>query len=270
MACRDPGRGEQARELIRRWSPAAFARTELRQLDLASLESVRRFAEAVAAQVPTLDLLINNAGIMAIPFGLSADGFELQFATNHLGHFALTGRLLGGLLARPGARVVTVSSAAAVLGRLDCIDPRGRRYHRWRAYGTSKLANQSFALELDRRVRRAGLDLRSVAAHPGYAATNLQAAAPRGQGNRLMEWMTEVANAIFAQPAAIGALPQLYAATCPEIRGGEYVGPAGLAGLRGYPRVIRPLPAALDEVAAVKLWELSVELTGVGFEKLEP
>src|SRR5207249_2913061 len=162
------------------------------------------------------DILINNAGVMAVPRSTTVDGFETQLATNHLGHFALTGRLLPVLLAAPGARVVTVSSGAAQMGRIDFADLHGeRRYQPWMAYAQSKLANLLFAFELDRRARAAGRDLISVAAHPGYAATNLQFVAPRLAHNPVAEWMMGMSNRLFAQSAGQGALPQLYAATAP-------------------------------------------------------
>src|SRR5205823_8094665 len=177
LACRDASKGERAAAEI--GSAVADARLEVAKLDLASLESVRNFAQRFGAAHDRLDLLVNNAGVMAAPYRRTADGFELQLGTNHLGHFALTGELLAMLRDQPGARVVTVSSNAHKAGRIDFDDLQGeRRYRRWRAYSQSKLANLLFMFELDRRAKAAGLELVSVAAHPGYAATNLQLSAP--------------------------------------------------------------------------------------------
>ncbi|HEY2428538.1 MAG TPA: oxidoreductase [Acidimicrobiales bacterium] len=207
LACRDEGRGKDALEAIRSTHPAA--RVELRLLDLADLSSVRSFAEGFAPAHPGLDILVNNAGVMAIPHRRTADGFEMQFGTNHLGHFALTGLLLGPLTARPGARVVTLSSIMAHTGRINFADlQHERHYQKWIAYGQAKLANQLFTIELDRRARANGLDLVSVAAHPGYAATNLQAAGARMQGQGRQEQLMELGNRVFAQSAAAGALPR--------------------------------------------------------------
>ncbi len=212
MACRDPKRGQDALDRLRADVPDADA--ELRSLDLADLSSVQAFAEGLAGPV---QLLINNAGVMALPHRHTADGFEMQFGTNHLGHFALTGHLLGALKAAPAARVVTVSSEMHRIGRINFADLQSeRRYQKWLAYGQSKLANLLFAGELARRAAAAGLDLRSLAAHPGYATTNLQTTGPEMGGNKLMVRMAALGNAMFGQPDANGAIPTLYAATEPE------------------------------------------------------
>jgi NAD(P)-dependent dehydrogenase (short-subunit alcohol dehydrogenase family) len=267
LACRDQAKGEAALQQIAARVPAAD--TSLARLDLADLASVRAFAAEFAGEHDGLDILVNNAGVMAIPRRETADGFEMQFGTNHLGHFALTGLLLDRLLARPGARVVTVSSRAAEIGRIRFDDLHGaRRYRKWLAYGQSKLANQLFTLELDRRLRRAGRDVISVAAHPGYAATNLQAAGPRMSGQNLMEQAMELANGIFAQPAAAGALPSLYGASAPGVRGGSYYGPGQLFGMRGFPKQVSFVRAARSEDTARRLWDISAELTGARYEQL--
>ena len=269
MASRDQGRATAAATRIREAVPRA--ELEVRLLDLADLTSVREFASAYAERRVGLDILVNNAGVMAIPHRRTADGFEMQLGTNHLGHFALTGLLLPSLLARPGARVVTVGSTAASGGRIDFRDlQRERRYGRWSAYAQSKLANLLFALELDRRARAAGASLVSAAAHPGYAATNLQAAAPRMEHRRLREAMVALANRLFAQSDVQGALPSLYAATAADVRGGDYFGPDGLFGQRGYPRRVSPPRRARDAETARRLWEVSEELTGVRYEALPP
>ena len=258
LACRDTAKGDAAAESIR--ADAPDARVDVEALDLASLASVHAFAERV--QPSRLDLLINNAGVMAAPYGRTADGFELQLGTNHLGHFALTGLLLDRLLATPGARVVTVSSNAHKFGRIDFDDLQSERsYSRWRAYGQSKLANLLFALELDRRLKAAGADVLSVAAHPGYSATNLQFAATPSRVERIGSL---VLNRVYAMDAVRGARPTLYAATA-DVPGGSYVGPDGFHEMRGEPTLVRPTRAARDPEVARRLWAVSEELTGVRF-----
>jgi NAD(P)-dependent dehydrogenase (short-subunit alcohol dehydrogenase family) len=258
MACRNLDKGHAAVDAIR--SAVPQAQLQLDELDLASLASVRSFADRFTATRDGLDLLINNAGVMAPPRRLTADGFELQFGTNHLGHFALTGLLLPQLEGREDARVVTLSSTAHRTGRIAFDNLNGdRHYFRWRAYGQSKLANLLFALELDRRLRASGSTVKSLAAHPGYAATNLQSAAAPLVDRLVMK----VANAVVAQSDEMGALPTLYAATEPGLEGGIYVGPDGIAEQRGYPKIVQPNGAARDEETARRLWELSADLTGV-------
>jgi NAD(P)-dependent dehydrogenase (short-subunit alcohol dehydrogenase family) len=267
LACRDAGRGGAALADVR--GSAAEAATELRQLDLASLTSVREFAQQVSQENQGIDLLINNAGVMAPPRRLTADGFELQFGTNHLGHFALTGLLLGRLLARPEPRVVTVSSGAHRIGRIRFDDLNWeRRYERWQAYGQSKLANLLFAYEFQRRAEAGGAPLRSFAVHPGYAATNLQSAGPGTGGGllaRLNTTMMAIGNRLFAQSDEMGALPTLFAATAPDLPGGSFAGPTGLAGQRGYPALVDSSKGSKDPEVARRLWQVSEELTGVSY-----
>jgi NAD(P)-dependent dehydrogenase (short-subunit alcohol dehydrogenase family) len=228
----------------------------LMALDLASLESVAAFADAFAARYDALDLLINNAGVMVPPFGRTADGFETQFGTNHLGHFALTARLLPLVKDRPGARVVTVSSIAHKSGRMDFDNLNAEKgYRAWSAYGRSKLANLLFTYELERRLRAGGAKAVAVAAHPGWTATNLQ-----GDG-----LFMRAANRLLAMPPLAGALPTLRAATDPDARGGDYFGPAGWFELRGAPTKVRSTPASQDPDVARRLWEVSEALTGVRF-----
>lgn len=261
MASRDPHKAEAAADRISAEVPSA--KLEQVPLDLASLASVRDSADRIRGSQNQLDLLINNAGVMAAPRRLTADGFELQFGTNHLGHFALTGLLLPMLRDREGARVVTVSSGAHHRGQMNFDDLQGEgRYRRWGAYAQSKLANLLFALELDRRLRAAGLPLISVAAHPGYAATNLQMSGPPIYERPAM-WL---GNLLIAQSAEMGVLPTLYAATFPELAGGSYVGPDGLAEGRGYPTLVSPSDRARDTAAARHLWEVSEQLTGVNYD----
>jgi NAD(P)-dependent dehydrogenase (short-subunit alcohol dehydrogenase family) len=258
LACRNTGRGEEAATAIR--GAAAGADVEVRPLDLAALASVRAFAERFEGP---LDLLINNAGLMAPPRRQTADGFELQLGTNHLGHFALTGLLIGAMERREDARVVTLSSQAHRMGRIRFGDLQGERfYFRWTAYGQSKLANLLFAVELERRLRAAGSTVSSMAAHPGYAATNLQTAAPPFF-DRLVG---SLGNVLIAQSADMGALPSLYAATFPGLPGGTYVGPDGIGEQRGHPRPVGMASAARDQETARRLWEVSEELTGVRFQ----
>ncbi|MDR8409210.1 oxidoreductase [Nonomuraea sp. 3-1Str] len=241
---RSEAKGEEAVAAVRRAVPGA--RVERALLDLADLASVRAFAEGV----DEVDLLINNAGVGMTPRSLTKDGFELQFGTNHLGHFALTGLLLPKLLARPGARVVTVSSDAHTRGRLDFDDlTLERGYGRMSAYGRSKLANLLFALELQRRAERAQADLKSVATHPGATATNIVKVGP-----------LKPLLGLFLLSPETGALPSLYAATSPDIRGGEFVGPKL--------RLLTPSADAGSEELAARLWDVSTELTGVRFDRL--
>jgi NAD(P)-dependent dehydrogenase (short-subunit alcohol dehydrogenase family) len=261
LACRNTDKGDAAAREINAAVPNASV--EVSSLDLGSLDGVRAFAARFDVDHDGLDLLINNAGVMAPPRRTTDDGFELQLGTNHLGHFALTGLLIPAMEGRADARVVTMSSGAHKIGKIDFDDlQRERHYNRWRAYGQSKLANLMFALELDRRLRAAGSPLLSLAAHPGYAATNLQSAAAPTLDRLLMA----VSNRVVAQSAEMGALPALYAATQRGLAGGTFIGPDGIAEQRGYPTEATPSGAARDEDVARRLWEVSEELTGVRFE----
>jgi NAD(P)-dependent dehydrogenase (short-subunit alcohol dehydrogenase family) len=248
LAVRDTNKGEKAAATI-------DADREVRKLDLADLSSVHAFADAWEGD---LDILVNNAGIMAVPKGKTADGFESQIGTNHLGHFALTNLLLPHIK----DRVVTVSSGAHRIGkiRLDDLNWENGRYMRWPAYGQSKLANLLFTLELQRRLNDAGSEVRATAAHPGYASTNLQS----HTGSFLQTELMKVGNLLFAQNDEMGALPTLYAAT-QDIPGGSFVGPDGIAEQRGHPTLVGRSGAAQDAETAKKLWTLSEELTSVSF-----
>src|SRR5829696_1471554 len=264
LACRSEDRGREAFDRLKAAKPRADV--ELRLLDLADLSSVRDFAAAAREELDEINLLVNNAGVMAIPRRETADGFEMQLGTNHLGHFALTGLLLPALLAADAPRVVTISSNAHKMGKIDFDDLQSARsYRRWRVYGQAKLANLLFALELQRRADATAAPLRSYAAHPGYAATNLQTQSGRMRGNRLDELVNVAANKVLAQTDEQGALPTLYAATM-DIPGGSYVGPNGPLEMRGAPKVTTPACQARDERTAVRLWERSEELTGVTFD----
>ena len=258
LACRNVEAGREA-------AAAMSGTTRVEGLDLASQESVRAFAERWDGP---LDLLVNNAGVMTPPrYRETADGFELQFGTNHLGHFALTGLLLDALAAGEASRVVTVSSLEHRPGKLDFDDlqseggysPRG-------AYQQSKFANAVFGLELDRRLRAAGSPVISVLAHPGYSATNLQTSGPPVPVSAL----SRISNALIAQSASKGALPQLYAATAPGVEGGEFIGPDGFREARGTPTEVQPVKRARDEQTARRLWDVSEELTGVRYLPAAP
>jgi NAD(P)-dependent dehydrogenase (short-subunit alcohol dehydrogenase family) len=258
LAARSEAKGLDAVARIKAAQPNAAV--EFRLLDLADLDSVRDFAAAMLADGIGADVLINNAGVMFPPRRLTPQGFESQFATNHLGHFALTGLLFETIRHGQDPRVVTVSSGEHKGGSIRFDDLTGERSYSPRAfYQQSKLANVLFGRELDRRVRAAGIGVRSVLAHPGYAATNLQSSGPTGLGRQLMK----VTNRVFAQSAKMGALPQLYAAVDPAAQTGRYYGPGGFQELRGYPAEVEPSPAAKNEETARRLWDLSVQLTGV-------
>jgi NAD(P)-dependent dehydrogenase (short-subunit alcohol dehydrogenase family) len=254
LACRNKDKGGAAVRQIDQEYPKAKA--ELMQLDLSDLASVRRFSDEFTAHYDRLDILINNAGIMAIPFGKTADGFELQFGTNHLGHFALTGLVLDLIIRTPRARVITVSSGGHRFGEIDFDNLNGEKaYDRGRAYAQSKLANLLFTYELQRQFEGAGVDTIAVAAHPGWMATNLQA-----------HWrMVRALNPFIAQEPKMGALPTLYAATAPDVQGGDYYGPRGWQELRGYPTKVQSSENSYDMAVAAKLWIVSEELTGVWY-----
>lgn len=268
MACRNQAKAKAAVDEITTRTPDASL--EVIPLDLSRLDSVDAFASAFKAAHPKLDILANNAGVMFCPRGTTADGFEAHFGTNHLGHFALTGRLMDVIAATPGARVVTLSSEFAQFGKINLGDLNMERsFSRMRAYANSKLANQSFALELDRRLKKAGASAISVGAHPGYSATNLQSAGlSEGEPDlwaRANTGFMVFTNAAVAQSAAMGALPTLRGATAPDVEGGDYYGPRGPFNLRGYPGRCRKLPRAKDEATAAALWDKSQEMTGVAY-----
>jgi NAD(P)-dependent dehydrogenase (short-subunit alcohol dehydrogenase family) len=266
LACRNPEKGRAALERIREIVPEASV--ELGALDLADLSSVRAFAETLHRDHPRLDVLVNNAGIMAPPLRRTADGFELQLGTNHFGHFALTGLVLDLLQAGGPARVVTVSSYVhhGNILRFDDLDAK-RSYWRWPVYLRSKLANLLFAFELDRRLRACALDVVSVASHPGYAVTHLQATGTQMGGFFLQDWALKLSNT-FAQSAVRGALPSLYAAGAPDVEGGDFYGPSGWFEIAGHPKRVKASRAARNEETARRLWEISVERTGVEYAAL--
>jgi NAD(P)-dependent dehydrogenase (short-subunit alcohol dehydrogenase family) len=261
LAVRNLDKGRRAVQELHAAQPDAHL--DLRQVDLADLDSVRAFADGIHDDGVGVDVVVNNAGVMMPPRSLSPQGHESQFAANHLGHFALTGRLLDLLRAGRDARVVTVSSTMHKRGSIQFDDLTGaKRYSPTAFYAQSKFANVLFGLELDRRLRAAGLAIRSVLAHPGYSATNLQSSGPTG----LMSALMKISNPIFAQNVEIGVLNQLYAATDSAAQGGQFIGPDGMGESRGYPTVVQPIAAATDAALAGRLWELSEKLTGVGFD----
>jgi NAD(P)-dependent dehydrogenase (short-subunit alcohol dehydrogenase family) len=264
LACRDLGKARTAAAQIT--AATSGAKVDVMELDLSNLASVRGFSDAFHLQHQALHVLCNNAGVMAIPYRQTADGFEMQFGTNHLGHFALTGLLLDRLISTEGARVINVSSTGHRFGSIRFDDLQWKNgYRKWRAYGQSKLANLLFTLELQRKVDGAGKKLLAVACHPGYAATNLQAVGPKMSGQSVMGYLSEVGNQYLAQSAAMGALPTEYAAVAPDVRGGDYIGPDGMGELWGHPVHVGRSAAAQDAAVASRLWEVSEQLTNVHY-----
>ena len=268
IACRNLDKGSAAVDEIAADRPGADIR--LLELDLADLASVEAAAERYSAEHGALDVLINNAGVMALPYRQTVDGFEMQFGTNHLGHFALTGHLLSTLLRGTACRVVTVSSGAhrfarATLANVDA----AKGYRKWEAYATSKLANLLFTYELDRRCRQRGLDIAAVAAHPGYAHTNLQTAGSKMAGSRIGEAVQHLGASLLGQSSQMGALPTVYAAVADGVGSGDFIGPDGIAGMRGYPRKVGSTRTSRDAQLAAQLWRLSEQMTGVRYGPLE-
>lgn len=267
MACRNADKAQTAASELRESHPEASV--EVMTLDLSSLSSVRAFSNVLHQRHTKLDLLMNNAGIMAIPYTTTADGFEMQFGTNHLGHFALTAQVFDLLLAAKAPRIVNVSSQAHLMGKLRWEDLNwAQSYSKWSAYGMSKLANLLFTYELARRAQSKGLPVTSVAAHPGYAATNLQYAGADMSGAAFMGKVTRMINPLLGQKAQMGALPQLYAACASDVSAGDYIGPDGLFSARGYPTKVKSNAASHDPDAQRRLWEVSETLTAQRFTQL--
>ena len=254
MACRNLDKANAAADKIRSGGPAGDI--EVQQLDLSDLKSVEQFVAAFKAKHSRLDLLINNAGIMNPPFGKTAQGFEQQLGVNHLGHFALTGGLIDLMDKNPGGRIVTVSSIMHLAGSIDFNNLNWEKgYRKGPAYGRSKLANLLFTYELQRRLEERGSNTIAVAAHPGWTETNLQVHSP----------MIKFMNRFLAQEPPMGALPTLYAATAPDVKGGQYFGPGGLGELKGHPKRVRSNRKSRDKTLAARLWDVSEELTGTRF-----
>ncbi len=257
MACRDPNKAAAARDQLQ---AEGCSDLEALTLDLGDLRSVHNAVQELQQRHSRLDLLINNAGVMAPPRRTSAQGHEWQLAVNHLGHMALTLGVLPLMASSPAPRVVTVTSGAQYFGRIRWDDLNwSQRYDRYGAYAQSKLANVMFALELDSRLRQGNSPVQSLAAHPGLAKTNLQPTALASAGQPLEALSYQLMGPLFQSPA-MGALPQLHAATALSAQGGEHYGPDGLGGLRGYPRQCRIAPAALEPAQRQRLWSLSQEL----------
>jgi NAD(P)-dependent dehydrogenase (short-subunit alcohol dehydrogenase family) len=258
LAVRNLEKGNEAADRIKKASPNTVVAVQ--ELDLTSLDSVRKAADELRAAHPRIDLLINNAGVMYVPTReTTKDGFEMQFGTNHLGHFALTGQLLDNLLPVDGSRVVTVSSVGhRILARIHFDDPQlERKYNRVEAYGQSKLANLLFTYELQRRLKAKGAPTIALAAHPVFSSTELM--------RHLPGFIPDFLWRPFTQPADMGALPTLRAATDPGVQGGQYYGPDGIGEQRGYPKVVESSAQSHDEDIQRRLWNMSEELTGVTY-----
>lgn len=265
MACRNLEKGEEARQLI--VEEGVAVNPEVWQLNLASLESVKQFALKMEESDIKLDLLINNAGLMAIPFDNTEDGFEMQFGVNHLGHFALSARLWPRVSATPGSRLIQVSSVAHQFGKIHFKDIHWERgYKKWGAYGMSKLANLLFVHELASRLAENGSSVTVAAAHPGYADTELQAKSARMKGRSLSAAAMSMINKVLAQSGEKGALPSLYAATAEDVEQGAYFGPGGPLKMHGWPAPDIPNKKLVNNEVAKKLWEVSESLTGLDFK----
>ncbi|MFT7579599.1 MAG: NAD(P)-dependent dehydrogenase (short-subunit alcohol dehydrogenase family) [Myxococcota bacterium] len=262
MACRSADKAAAAVENIKADVPDASL--EVVSLDLANLDSVAACAKTIKAAHPSFDVLVNNAGIMAIPRTLTQDGFEMQLGTNHLGHFALTAQLFDAI--KPDGRVVCVGSLAHNLGKINFDDLMGEtKYQKWGAYNQSKLANVLFYKELDRRLQSGGQAIKAVGCHPGYSSTNLQGVGPKVSGNPVRRGLWKMANVFTGMSAATGALPTLLAACDTTVKSGDYYGPRGLAHVWGKPKKHATHAKALDAAVAGRLWETSETLTGVKF-----
>ena len=267
MACRNLDKAAEALEGIH--EEIEDPSIEIMELDLSSLDSVQHFATELSNKHPVLDGLCNNAGIMAIPRGETVEGIEMQLGTNHFGHFALTGLLLEPLLQADAPRIVNVSSIAHRQGSMNFDDLNWEKsYSKWMAYGRSKLANLLFTYALDRRLRETDSHLVVTAAHPGYAATNLQQVGPQMSGSLLEGVAMKLGNALLAQSQERGALPTLYAATAEDVESGDYIGPDGLMEMRGYPVTVQSNRRSHNEAAQEQLWDVSVEWTGVDYAAL--
>lgn len=264
LACRNLEKGQVALESIREQHPKASV--EVMKLDLSSLGKIYWFANQFSIRYNRLHVLINNAGVMNLPYRQTSDGFEMQFGVNHLGHFCLTGKLLEELILTKEARVVTVSSLLHRRGKIPFDDLHAeKKYSERGAYSNSKLANLLFTYEFQRRLTASGASTMSVACHPGYSATNLQLVGPEMKKSWLRTKLAIFLNNYVAQSAEMGALPTLYAATAPDIEGGDYIGPAGRYELKGYPTKVQSNELSHNRKLAAKLWFTSETLTGVQY-----
>ena len=265
IATRNFERGQKAVESIQRMHPNT--KIETIKLDLASLNSIESFVEDFKTKYSELHYLFNNAGIMAVPFSTTEDGFERQLGTNHLGHFALTGRLLDYLIHTTETRVITVSSGAHRSGEINFDDILMENdYSRFSAYSRSKFANIVFAYELQRRFESNGIRSLSLATHPGLSRTNLAFQENGMISFPLFKFVTKIIFGLMSQSAKMGSLPQLYAAFSPDSKGGGYYGPGGFREIRGYPKEVKSIPTTYDTNIASKLWDISEELTGVKYK----
>jgi NAD(P)-dependent dehydrogenase (short-subunit alcohol dehydrogenase family) len=269
LACRNPEKAAAAQERISKAAPGAT--TEILLADMGDLDSIARAADEFVSGHDRLDLLINNAGVMATPRGKTAQGFETQIGVNHLGHFALTAALLEPVLAAgDGARVVSVSSNAHKMGKMNFDDlMSAEKYGPWRAYSQSKLANLLFTRELNRRFSAAGAAPVAVAAHPGGSRTELGRESPGGLLNRTFELMRPIMDRVASQSAAMGALPTLLAAVGPDVAGNDYYGPDGVGEVKGHPKKVGRTDRAKNDADATRLWEMSTELTGADYSILD-
>lgn len=260
MACRSVEKGESAVEKIKKEFPKSSLK--VMDLDLAELSSIKNFSQLFHENYESLDILCNNAGIMATPKLKSKDGFELQLGTNHLGHFALTGLLMDIILRTPKSRIVNVSSAAHRSGKIDFDDiMKEKEYSRFSAYSQSKLANLLFTYELQRKLEEEAHSTISVGAHPGLAATNLVLSGPGYGRGRILKSIMSFFSKLISQSAEMGALPILYASISLDVDGGDYIGPGGFRGMRGYPKKEESSKESYDQEVAKKLWDISTELT---------
>jgi NAD(P)-dependent dehydrogenase (short-subunit alcohol dehydrogenase family) len=265
LACRNVAKGNEAAAAIRSETPGA--KVEVVALDLADLSQVRAAAKAILERFPRIDVLMNNAGLMALPYSKTKDGFEMQLGTNHFGHYVLTGLLLPALEAAPEPRIVNVLSLYHQRGRMnfDDLDFTKTPYNKWDAYAQSKLANLLFSTELSARLAKKGSRIKVVSAHPGYASTNLQGKGPELAGSIFEGLVMKLSNALFAQPSAHGAWPQLRAATDPAAKPNEYFGPLGFKEMRGPAGHVEARSKARNPELAARLWEISKERTGDPF-----
>jgi len=265
MAVRNTEKGEDAkRRILDKYSDAKL---DLMKLDLSSLKSIKEFADNFSKKYDSLNVLLNNAGVMQPPYRKTEDGFELQFGVNHLGHFALTAYLLPILQKTEGSRVISQSSIAHLSGSINFDDINSeKKYGRTSAYGQSKIANLYFAYELNRQLQKTGSSVISLAVHPGYTSTELQQNGPTVGGKSFLSRLYTVTNKIMGQKVEKGVLPMLYAATMEDVHGGDYIGPKGLKGARGYAQRVKSNKRSYDEDIARRLWELSEEMTGVTYK----
>lgn len=266
MGCRNTEKAEKAKKAILQENPKAFL--DFIKLDLADLSSIREFVQIFKSKYSKLDLLFNNAGVMAVPKKTTVDGYEIHFGTNHLGHFALTGQLLELLFQTPNSRILTTSSNVHRIGNINFIDLQweNRKYGKMRAYGQSKLANLLFSYELQERLAGCGSSTMSIASHPGFTETDLPFQISGNENSRVRRGFKKFFGSILPQKVTTGVLPMLFSGLSPELKGGEFIGPNGRFGLRGSPQIVKSNKRSYDDETSKKLWQISEELTGVKYE----